>query len=86
MKHQNENRSYPLSNKLQPKKAPNNFIAFRVDNGLAEVIESAVSYSGLSKTDWMIEAIVAKLGMDTPEARLNTAIDRLEAFAKRLNP
>lgn len=79
MKHQKEYRSYQVGNEPDKAKNPNNFIAFRVDLSLAHVIDSAVLHSGLNKTEWMIEAIAAKLGMDTPECRLNTAIDRLES-------
>lgn len=58
--------------------AGSNFVAFRVDDDLAEAIANAVAESGMSKTDWLTEAIVYRLGIDTPENRLNTIADRLE--------
>lgn len=58
--------------------AGSNFVAFRVDDDLAEAISKAVAESGMSKTDWLTEAIVYRLGIDTPENRLNTIADRLE--------
>lgn len=62
--------------------AGSNFIAFRVDDDLAEAINQAVADSGMSKTEWLTEAIMIRLGTDSPEARLTTLIDQLEGVAK----
>ena len=64
--------------------AGSNFIAFRVDDDLAEAINQAVAASGMSKTDWLTEAIMIRLGTDSPEARLTNLIEQLETVAAKL--
>lgn len=64
--------------------AGSNFIAFRVDDELAEAINQAVAASGMSKTDWLTEAIMIRLGTDSPEARLTNLIEQLETVAAKL--
>lgn len=65
--------------------AGSNFIAFRVDDELAEAINQAVAESGMSKTEWLTEAIMIRLGSDSPEARLITLIDQLETAANKIS-
>ena len=64
--------------------AGSNFIAFRVDDELAEAINQAVAASGMSKTDWLTEAIMIRLGTDSPEARLANLIEQLETVANKI--
>lgn len=64
--------------------AGSNFIAFRVDDDMAEAINQAVSASGMSKTEWITEAIMIRLGTDSPEARLTAIVEQLESVANRI--
>jgi len=64
--------------------AGSNFIAFRVDDDMAEAINQAVSASGMSKTEWLTEAIMIRLGTDSPEARLAAIVEQLESVANRI--
>ena len=57
------------------------FTSFRVDTHLAELIESAVFNSGVTKTAWLIDAVKVKLGKDTNEGRLSAVLEKLEAVA-----
>lgn len=64
--------------------AGSNFIAFRVDDDMAEAINQAVSVSGMSKTEWLTEAIMIRLGTDSPEARLTAIVEQLESVANKI--
>jgi len=73
------------ANKKQPSQKTE-FISLRVDTELARILDRSAGDSSISRSEWMLEAIYQKLSIDTPENRLNEAIDRLESFAERLNP
>ncbi|WP_241608893.1 hypothetical protein [Rosenbergiella australiborealis] len=82
----NEPAQGPKRTKKRQPSQKTEFISLRVDTELARIVDRSAGDSSISRSEWMLEAIYQKLSIDTPENRLNEAIDRLESFAERLNP
>lgn len=61
------------------------FYALRVSAELAAALDTAIAVSGQTKTEWLTEAIVLKLGLDTPENRLAAVASRLEDITAQLD-
>ncbi|UNH29341.1 hypothetical protein MNY64_18250 (plasmid) [Moellerella wisconsensis] len=61
-----------------------NFIAFRVDDEIATAIDEAVKQSRMSRSEWLTETVMIRLGMETPETRISIVVDKLEKVVGKL--
>ncbi|UNH28158.1 hypothetical protein MNY64_04955 [Moellerella wisconsensis] len=60
------------------------FIAFRVNDEIATAIDEAVKQSRMSRSEWLTETVMIRLGMETPEARITIVVDKLEKAVGKL--